>query len=627
MKIENLNQKRVFTFLAAVLTMFALDLTRGIQACENVQEIINSTSISNNYIADTLATLAQLSLKSNIGSIFSLAALYFIYYKFKWNRCLESIVSALLFSSLLLFGVSYEATDSWDIAFTWYIALPIFAGTFFLFYVAVNMIFSVPRLYKEQFNALNLVKKRRLFKHPFRSSLVFISAAWAPYLIFFSPGSLFPDSMQQLNSFFGYVIWTNHHPAFSTILMGSFMAMGKILGSDSIGVFLYVLFQYVVCACTFSFVIQTMQDLNAPHGLIVCTLIFYSFYTVWPAYAQCEIKDTLFFPTVLLFFLYLTKFILKRDFTPRKCDYIVFFILSVLVCLLRKNGVFFLLFSLPVCLFTADYKRRKLAIGGGCVAAISVYIVFSNVLLPNLGILKGGTQETLSIVFQQTARYVRDYSNEVTNEEKNAINGVLNYDTLADNYNPENSDPVKGTYHWAYNEAVTKPGEAEALSAYFKVWLKQFKKHPDCYIQATFNQIYQYFYPEKGPDSGLGYYLITDDPVVDVGAFNISHFISWDVPRNVLEEWGNFLSRASGIGLLYCSGTYSWILILFCFYYIFTKKWTYLLLMLPFVSLVLVCALSPVNGYMRYVLPISASIPFLTILFIRSECNGQSALS
>ena len=36
----------------------------------------------------------------------------------------------------------------------------------------------------------------------------------------------------------------------------------------------------------------------------------------------------------------------------------------------------------------------------------------------------------LSIPFQQTARYVTKYSDEVTEEEKDAINNVLQYDNL-----------------------------------------------------------------------------------------------------------------------------------------------------------------------------------------------------
>ena len=47
---------------------------------------------------------------------------------------------------------------------------------------------------------------------------------------------------------------------------------------------------------------------------------------------------------------------------------------------------------------------------------------------------------------QQTARYLKEYPDDVTKEEAKAIDGVMKYDEIADLYNPELSDPVKATY-------------------------------------------------------------------------------------------------------------------------------------------------------------------------------------
>ena len=51
-----------------------------------------------------------------------------------------------------------------------------------------------------------------------------------------------------------------------------------------------------------------------------------------------------------------------------------------------------------------------------------------------------------SIPMQQTARYLKEYPDDVTKEEAKAIDGVMKYDEIADLYNPELSDPVKATY-------------------------------------------------------------------------------------------------------------------------------------------------------------------------------------
>lgn len=70
----------------------------------------------------------------------------------------------------------------------------------------------------------------------------------------------------------------------------------------------------------------------------------------------------------------------------------------------------------------------------------------SELLTRHYNIEPGGIQEALSLPFQQTARYVKEHEEEVTQEEKEAIKGVLAYNKLGKYYNPKISDPVKATY-------------------------------------------------------------------------------------------------------------------------------------------------------------------------------------
>ncbi|MDE7201236.1 MAG: hypothetical protein K2O91_04835 [Lachnospiraceae bacterium] len=74
----------------------------------------------------------------------------------------------------------------------------------------------------------------------------------------------------------------------------------------------------------------------------------------------------------------------------------------------------------------------------------------------------------LSIPFQQTARYLLYASEDITEEEKAAVDAILPIDQIAAIYNPEISDAVKNQYR--YN--------TEGLKEYFKAWYSMFKKHP-----------------------------------------------------------------------------------------------------------------------------------------------------
>lgn len=59
----------------------------------------------------------------------------------------------------------------------------------------------------------------------------------------------------------------------------------------------------------------------------------------------------------------------------------------------------------------------------------------------------GSIREALSLPFQQTARYALEYGNEITEEEAAVISNILDYEHLAENYNPRISDPVKRTFN------------------------------------------------------------------------------------------------------------------------------------------------------------------------------------
>ena len=82
----------------------------------------------------------------------------------------------------------------------------------------------------------------------------------------------------------------------------------------------------------------------------------------------------------------------------------------------------------------------------------------------------------LSVPFQQTARYLREYPDDVTASEKKAINRILDYDVLAEKYNPELSDPVKITFR--FRDDDNDPKLDGYMNDYFKAWFAMFRRHP-----------------------------------------------------------------------------------------------------------------------------------------------------
>lgn len=95
--------------------------------------------------------------------------------------------------------------------------------------------------------------------------------------------------------------------------------------------------------------------------------------------------------------------------------------------------------------------------------------------------------EALSIPFQQTARYLKYYPNDVTSNEFKVIDKILNARTISKVYKPTIADPVKATFK--------RSSTSKDLYQYFIVWGKHFMRHPSVYIDAFVAKTSGYYYP------------------------------------------------------------------------------------------------------------------------------------
>ena len=87
---------------------------------------------------------------------------------------------------------------------------------------------------------------------------------------------------------------------------------------------------------------------------------------------------------------------------------------AIVITLFRKNGIYIVIISFVFLLFIykTDWKKWGLCIG----IIILIQVSWNNLILPICGVSQGSIREALSIPFQQTARYVKTYGDEVTIE-------------------------------------------------------------------------------------------------------------------------------------------------------------------------------------------------------------------
>lgn len=321
---------------------------------------------------------------------------------------------------------------------------------------------------------------------------------------------------------------------------------------------------------------------------------------MFPLYSMSGVKDTIYTCFIIWYVIFIDKIIRNKNNTSK--NFILLFIICIGVSLFRNNGIYVLFLSLPFLIWLC--KKHRIQLIAVFIGILGFYGVFSKIILPTFKITDGSIRETLSIPFQQTARYVKYYSSDLTKEEIKTIDKILGYDTLAKRYKPNISDPVKNEF----NKYTTK----EELKEYFKVWLKCLFRHPLVYIEATLSNIYGYFSPQD--TNWYIYYKydtrITENNLVDY------HYNSLNNVRMILSGFGQAYPYIPGIGLISNIGFNTWLLLGLTLYSAIKKRKDLLVLLTPLLISLLVCVASPVNTYFRYTMPYIFSMPFLVPLVI-----------
>lgn len=502
-----------------------------------------------------------------------------------------AIVSFFL-AVFTVFGRSFDAFNSWKPLFAsahaTFVSFVCLLGLWRLFYVCLKWLLRrLNRLADSPLRATK-IPPRRVFRLAFAA----IFAAWLPYLLLCFPGSVTYDAANQLSQFLGVNPATAHHPWASTLLFGLFYRLGGSV--PALGVYLYVIFQSLVCAAAFAYVCAVSGKLAGRPAAILAALYFMLLPT-WGSYAQMYVKDTVYAGFFAAFFAAATVFVAERGECGRG-TLAILTVSAILCALIRGNGLYAVLPSLLLLLFAAKRGQRKLAVLVLGMCALAVVLLCNQVLFPALGVAKGSVREMLSLPFQQTARCCIEYPEDVSAAEHDAIDAVLDYDVIVADYNPNVSDNVKNTYR----------ENGAALPAYFQVWQAMGSRHPLCYGEAAVNACYGYFAPGyiDGPYGG-GFFQSSTDLL----GMEIPH--AFPAATNFCKQVNLLWSRAPGLSALITPATYTWLLLLCTAALIRKKRTQALLLLIPLWLTLGINCVSPVNGLVRYTLPLMAASPLL----------------
>lgn len=407
---------------------------------------------------------------------------------------------AALLGLFTLTGLSMEASDSLAFLYSGLVCLAkaaaVWAGYAVLIYFCLRAVFygldrlaASPGRSRKGPGWLKTASPKTVL-----CSMGVILLCWLPYYICLFPGASNSDTWWQLEQVTGAQPLNAGHPLLHTFLQSGLILAGKtLLGSWNAGVFLAVLVQSLSMAAVLAYSVHFLVRLNVRPVLPGLLLALYGLVPTFPRSATILMKDTPYSFSVLLFtVLVLEEVLLPQQFAAKRYKKPLAALAAFLVCTMRYNGpvllIGVLLFSGPALWKTAKSGRARAALAAWLVLPLVLGYGISAGLKALPGVEQANPNETLSVPLQQTGRFVRDFGDEVTDEEREVIDRVVQYDQLAEVYTPWLADPIKS---YINREDATDADRA----AYRQVWMAQTLRHPVNALEAFVNLNYGWVYP------------------------------------------------------------------------------------------------------------------------------------
>lgn len=549
--------------------------------------------------------------------------------KINWIQYVLSAILAIFAVSASAFYVPDLQKGTWDILFEGGVqtvkTVIMFTGWLLFYNCLQRTLMYMLTIFRFKEKESRIEKGHRfklpefMKKHVFISALLIYIILLIPIVLIDFPGTVSYDTLIQLIQFNGDMALRNDHPIFSTALFGNAVKLATKMGNPSLGVFFHALYQMVgsaVCVAYTAWVINKLTTKIAP------SYIYASFAALVPILNNLitvPVKDTMFSHSFAVVIATVCLYMYDREVYFAKKAYLMTAFALTFAILLRKNAIYALV---PVLIVFIPYALIKLIQKKGnhvvLIAAVMMPLLFSAVI-ENALISYYDVENTVlerekySVPFQQTARYVKKYKDEIPKEEAEIIDKVIDYDKLPKLYLPTRSDPVK--------ESFREKATDEDIKAYLGVWAKQLKTHPVVYFEATMHQIFPLF----TMTNHNGYYASLES-TSKITPWTNSHFDIYNLKQPQINtdlslvkmSFAKMIDNLPVLGLFNNYSVYIILMLMLLAIALYKKMTKVLWAMLPTLLLLGTLIVGPLMlAYHRYYIPFVLIAPiYLTLVYL-----------
>lgn len=515
---------------------------------------------------------------------------------------------ALLFSLFQVIG--YEIVSNEVLHFKIEIIVYIIAY-FIIFRLLLIRIINYLVDYKNS-NVLNKDSKKI-----FIFSMIIIFVAWIPYFVLYYPGIYTTDSFNQLRIIYNVLPADNHHPYIVTQFIGLFVKVGRLFGLGMYSVYLYVLFQSLVCLLTFGYSIYFLHKRNINKYVLIGLLLLYALYPIYPIYSLTMWKDIPFAFSMFWFVLITFDLIENNELFLKNKFKVISLVFVIFLCAItRNNGLYVMILTLPfILLFDKQFRLKLLMIFA--IPIISTIILIGPVYNA-LNVIPAKSGEALGVQLQQLARIVKYDDLTPDQNEKLAkyflidsskptkidlskttsVSNINSLEGLGEVYKPILSDPVKAVFNLDYYK--------KNVLGFHQLWAEIALDHPKIALEATLRGSVGYYYPD------FQYWIIFEWR--EQASYTKSDKLIKYKFHKQSDKFSAFINDVIDLPIvntLFSRGFVTWSVITLLFVYPLRYRKEYLVPILSIMFVILTAMASPVAGEYRYVYSGFVTLPFL----------------
>lgn len=283
------------------------------------------------------------------------------------------------------------------------------------------------------------------------------------------------------------VVFGNNHPILYNLALSGCVRFGSaVLGSSSLGMFIYVLIQMVLCSSAVAVCCAWVSWRGAPRWTIVLVVVYFALLPAISNYSISTVKDTIFAYVVLLWVPFLFEMTSRRDrFWGKIAHSICFFFLLAATALVRNNGLYvsfgIILYVLIVC------RENFVRVVIPAILAIAVSLT-PNIVLSSMGVQQL-FRETVGIPLQQIAAVVCSDKDSLSDSQLAYVDSLIPIETIESVYAPMSVDSIK--YNPSFNSDFLQKSKGEFIKVYIQIGMM----HPDLYFRAWASQTWGYWSP------------------------------------------------------------------------------------------------------------------------------------